>query len=76
LSFLDKHLLYTRQSKYPSINIMPPNNTLAGAWDDDWESLADVQVPLFLKSNRSPFVERGREARRRAAKAETHESAT
>ena len=55
---------------------MPPNNTLAGAWDDDWESLADVQVPLFLKRNRSPLVERGREARRRAAKAETHESAT
>jgi hypothetical protein len=24
----------------------PPNMPLAGAWEDDWESMADVRVPL------------------------------
>jgi hypothetical protein len=42
---------------------MPPKNTLADAWDDDWESLADVLVPLVLENNRSHLVERRREAR-------------
>lgn len=51
---------------------MPPKNTLADAWDDDWESLADVHVPLFLACIRSRLVERRREASRRAAEAKAH----
>lgn len=70
------HFLYNRQKNQPLINKMPPKNTLADAWDDDWESLADVHVPLFPESNRSHRIERRREACRGAAKAETYQSAT
>ena len=58
------------------IDKMPPKSALADAWDDDWESLADVHVPLFLAFIRSQLVERRREASRRAAEAETHQGAT
>lgn len=72
LDLLDETPLYSRPKKH--LPNMPPKNTLADAWDDDWESLADVHVPLSPESNRLYLVERGREACRRAAKAETHKS--
>lgn len=55
---------------------MPPKNALADAWDDDWESLADVHVPLFLAAIRSHLVEGRREASRRAAEAKTDQGPT
>lgn len=73
LDLLDETPLYSRPKNH--LPNMPPKNTLADAWDDDWESLADVHVPLSPESNRLYLVERGREACRRAAKAETHKSA-
>jgi len=51
LKLLNQHLLYYRQAEHPLIEIMAPKNTPADAWEDDWESLADVHMPLFFDSN-------------------------
>jgi hypothetical protein len=62
LDLLGVHSYYL-ETKHLPVNNMPPKNTLGDAWDDDWESLADVHVPLVLESNRSHLVERRRKAR-------------
>ena len=51
LKLLNKYPLYYRQTEHPLTEIMAPKNTLADAWEDDWESLADVRMPLFFDSN-------------------------
>ena len=56
LDLLDETPLYSRPKKH--LPNMPPKNTLADAWDDDWESLADVHVPLSPESDRSYLVEK------------------
>ena len=67
------HLILLLAPRFdPETVAMPPKkDAVADAWDEDWETLADVRMPLILDSIRSRLTEGGRPSRCTPARAET-----